>query len=281
MEFLDFCHSHGIVISSPPPVGVWKRYPTVDKPRRRNGAVKFMGDHAFIQNHAMDTEVSVWRGGDVTESQRRDFARIAAEAEAERIRMQRVAATNAASILKQCRFGKHQYLISKGYPEEEMNVLVKDGKHLLIIPMRVGQTLVGCQIIDEEGQKKFLYGQRTSGAEFCFDNKGLHILCEGYATALAIRLAMKALKRRYTVHVCFSAANMKKIASTLDKGLVVADNDKTGEQTAKDIGWPYWISDVEGEDANDCFKRVGMFRFSQSLLKSLNLFIPTYGATRF
>ena len=62
---------------------------------------------------------------------------------------------------------------------------------------------------------------------------------------------------------------------------MVADNDKTGEQTAKDIGWPYWISDVEGEDANDYFKRVGMFRFSQSLLKSLNLFIPTYGATRF
>ena len=89
MEFLDFCRSHGIVISSPPPVGVWKRYPTVDKPRRRNGAVKFMGDHAFIQNHAMDTEVSVWRGGDVTESQRRDFARIAAKAEAERIRIQR------------------------------------------------------------------------------------------------------------------------------------------------------------------------------------------------
>jgi putative DNA primase/helicase len=60
MNFLDFCAAHGIVINHAPPIGIWKRYPTTDHPKSRNGAVKFMGDHAFVQNHATDTEVSVW-----------------------------------------------------------------------------------------------------------------------------------------------------------------------------------------------------------------------------
>jgi len=61
MELINFCRAHGILIDSPPPIGVWRRYPTDDHPNKRNGAVKFMGDHAFVQNHALDVEVSVWQ----------------------------------------------------------------------------------------------------------------------------------------------------------------------------------------------------------------------------
>ena len=100
MEFLNFCRAHGIIIDSPPPIGIWKRFPTEDHPRKRNGAVKFMGDHAFVQNHAIDTEVSVWSGEGITESQKRDYARIANEAEKERMRMQLSAASTAASTDK-------------------------------------------------------------------------------------------------------------------------------------------------------------------------------------
>jgi putative DNA primase/helicase len=114
-----------------------------------------------------------------------------------------------------------------------------------------------------------LFGQRTSGAAFVFDNKGPNILCEGYATALSVRAVMKALKRRYTLHVCFSAGNMKKIAATLQGGFVVADNDqsRTGEKTAQEIGWPYWMPDDVGMDANDAHQRDGLFKFSQSIGK--------------
>jgi putative DNA primase/helicase len=133
--------------------------------------------------------------------------------------------------------------------------------------MRVDGSLVGCQTITPEGEKKFLFGQRTSGAAFTFDNKGPHILCEGYATALSIRAALKAMKRRYTLHVCFSAGNMLKVAETLSQGYVVADNDesKTGENTAKKIGWPFWMSDVVGEDFNDTQRRLGIFKSAVSL----------------
>lgn len=278
MDFISFCQDRGIIIQAPPPIGVWRRFPTTDHPKKRNGAVKFMGDYAFVQNHALDTEVSVWKG-EASAIERADYRVLAEKAEYERQRMQHDAATKAAAILKSCMFGTHPYLKSKGFEEEHGNIYIHDGQLMLVIPMRVGQRLVGCQIIDPEGTKKFLYGQTSSGAEFVFNNKGHHILCEGYATALSVRAALKQLKRRYTLHVCFSAGNMKKIAATLQSGLVIADNDQsgTGERTAKEIGWPYWMSDQTGEDANDAHQRLGLFKFSMSLMQSLNQLAPIYG----
>ena len=60
-DFLTFCRDLGIRIDSLPPVGVWKRYPTDDKPRKRNGAVKYFGSYGFVQNHALMTEPAVWQ----------------------------------------------------------------------------------------------------------------------------------------------------------------------------------------------------------------------------
>jgi len=280
MDFLNFCAAHGIIINYTPPLGVWKRYATTDHPKKRNGAVKFMGDHAFVQNHATDTEVSIWKAEGSTEGQRRNFQDLANRAEQERRKMQGEAANKAAHILNQCINAKHDYLKAKGFENETGCVWAHEGQQFLVIPMRVGSHLVGCQIIDRDGKKKFLYGQRTSNAEFCFDNKGPHILCEGYATALSLRLAMKSLKLRYTIHVCFSAGNMKKVASTIDTGYVIADNDesKTGENAAKEIGWPYWMSEQVGEDANDTHQRLGLFRFGQSVAKLLNARTAVYGS---
>jgi len=268
MHLLDFCRLHGVIVDHMPPIGTWKRYPTHDKPTHRNGAVKYMGTHAFIQNHATMTEIEVWHAeGDSAMDPNK--ARKLVEAAHRDIRdKQDKAAQKAAHILHQCQIGYHPYLKSKGFEEEQGNIWKHemDGL-LLVIPMRVGHRLVGCQIINEEGGKKFLFGQRTSGAAFVFDNHGPNILCEGYATALSVKTAMKALKRRYTLYACFSAGNMKKVAETLPRGFVVADNDasRTGQNTAEQIGWPYWMPDTEGMDANDVHQRDGLFKFSQSL----------------
>lgn len=273
MDFITCCKLHGILIDSLPRMGVWRRYPTEDHPHKRNGAVKFMGDHGFIQNHATETEVSVWKPDTPQDFDRAKLMRDVKAAEERTLRMQRDAAGKAAWILDQCRFGKHDYFKSKGFEDEEANVWVHDGHHILVIPMRIDGRLVGCQLIDQHGVKKFLLGQKTSGAEFVFDNKGTHILCEGYATALSVRMALKSLKKRYTLHVCFSASNMVKIAAALDGGFIIADNDEsgTGERVAKQIGWQYWMSDKVGEDANDAHQRLGLFRFSQSLTRSIRI----------
>ena len=273
MHFLDFCRAHGVIIDREPPIGVWKRYPTEDHRTKRNGAVCFMGTHGHVQNWATMTEPDTWHA-DGDSAMDPNKARKLVEAAHRDIReKQEKAAQKAAYILHQCQIGYHPYLEKKGFKEEQGNIWKKDDELLLVIPMRVGHRLVGCQLIDESGDKKFLSGQRTSGAAYVFDNKGVNILCEGYATALSVRMALKSLKKRYTIHVCFSAGNMVKVAGALGGGFVVADNDEsgTGERVAKQIGWSYWISDRVGEDANDTHQRLGLFRFSQSLTQSIRV----------
>lgn len=271
MDFIDFARGHGIIINELPPVGVWKRYPTEDHPRKRNGAVKYLGTHGFCQNHALSTVVSLWKAESTNSINMRAIIIDQAKAEQQRKKLATAAVSKAVAMLNASGNRRHPYLTEKGFPDEQGIVLDIDNQPVLLIPMRCGGSLVGLQQIWPDGTKKFLYGQRTTGAVFKFDNKGLNVLCEGYATALSIRAALKQLKVRYTIHVCFSAGNMVRVADMLPPGLVVADNDVsgTGQAAAASIGWPTWISDREGEDANDHHRRVGLFAFSQSLQQSM------------
>jgi putative DNA primase/helicase len=274
MDFIQFARSHGIIIDAHPPLGVWKRFPTEDHPRSRNGAVKYMGDVGFVQNHATSTVVSIWKpDSPVTAEDKKISVAAIRQADDQRRKQQQVAIQRAIGMLNGSGFSTHPYLEKKGFADEQGNVLWIEGKPVLLIPMRVAGSLVGLQQIDADGGKKFLYGQRTSGATFTFDNKGVNIVCEGYATALSVRAAMKQMKQRYTLHVCFSAGNMIKVASGLESGIVIADNDAsgTGQEAAQKIGWPTWMSDRTGEDANDFHMRVGMFAFTQSLTHTINV----------
>lgn len=272
MDFIEFARSHGIIIHDLPPLGVWRRYPTEDHPRSKNGAVKFMGEVGFVQNHATSTVVSIWKpDSPITAKVKSTYLASIRSAEDEQRKKQHQAMQRAVGMLNGSGLSTHPYLEAKGFPDEQGNVLWQDGKPVLLIPMRVGGNLVGLQQIDEDGGKKFLYGQRTSNAVFTFDNKGMNVLCEGYATALSVRLAFKQMKQRYTLHVCFSAGNMAKVAAGLEPGLLIADNDAsgTGQRVAEESGWKYWLSDRVGEDANDFHQRVGLFQFTQSLTRSM------------
>lgn len=269
MDFLTFAQAHGILIPHLPPVGLWRRYPTADHPKSRNGAVKWMGDVGFVQNHATMLDVAVWRPEKPIRIDQNALRRDVERAERETLARQAEAVRKAAWILDQCQFASHPYLRRKGFDDEPGQVWMRDGEPILVVPMRVGANLAGVQLIDEAGDKKFLSGQRTSEAEFVWNNKGPHILCEGYATSLSIRWILKNLKKRYTIHVCFSAGNMKKVAAKLAGGYVVADRDRsgTGERVAQEIGWPYYLP-PEG-DFNDHHQSVGIFRAGQDLTQAL------------
>ncbi len=264
MNFLDFCRLHGLIIYDYPPAGVWRRYPTEDHPKKRNGAVKYMGDHAFVQNHATETTVSVWQSDKPADLQTQAIRRQnAGKTQAD----QEEAARKAAWIISKSVLHEHEYLIRKGFPDVKGLVWQTDTAVLLVVPMKIGNRLVGCQLISADGQKKFLSGQRTSDAEFVMDARGPHILVEGYVTGLAVRMICEALRMPYRIHVCFSAGNLAKVAAKLPAGTVIADNDEsgTGERVAKETGWPYWISEVVGEDAHDAWMRMGTFRLSQAM----------------
>lgn len=271
MEFLDFCKVHGVLIDYLPPAGRWKRYPTEDKPKSRNGAVKWMGDVGFVQNHATMLDVAVWFP-DRERAAQIDHAAIAARAAEGELLVQegrRKAAAKAVQVVSECQMGRHPYFERKGFPEES-GMIWTDGR--LVIPMRVGRDLVGLQVIDGDGEKKFLPGQRTSDAAFVMgDARQRPIFCEGYATGLSLRLALAACKMRACIVVCFSAHNVPKMAALMPGGVVVADNDAsgTGERVARATGLPWWMPPDVGNDANDSHQNRGIFFLSMQLKRLL------------
>jgi len=265
MRFEDFARSHGLIINNVVPFK-WVATPTDDHPHKRNGRYKFMGDVGWVQNWATMDKPSMWRnnGNYATTPQ---FLKLRDQEDQKRTALADRACAKAGWIMHQTEVMHHPYLLKKGFPDEKMPV--HDGK--LVVAMRKDGKIVGCQLINDEGDKKFLYGQQTKGATFTFDAKGVPIFCEGLATGLSIQAVMRANKMRYTIHVCFSAGNLKEVARLIPNGIVVADNDPSGvgERIAKETGKPYWISDTIGHDFNDDYVAHGLFRMSQSLKKVL------------
>jgi len=269
MRFEDFARIHGLIIDHIIP-HKQMRTSTEDHPRKQNGSYKFLGDVGFVMNWATMEEPAVW----FPDKEARATIDVKKSRDAsvkERQALADKASAKAGWILHQCKEEKHPYLASKGFPDELGNVWTKNNERILVIPMRIDKRLIGCQLINSEGVKKFLYGQTTKGATLTMNAKGLPILCEGYATALSVREAMIANNIKYSIHICFSASNMKFIAGKFPYCLIIADNDHShvGETTARKTGKPYWLSPAVSEDFNDFHKRVGLFEASQSLKKKL------------
>jgi len=267
MRFDDFARMHGLIVKDLIP-NRWVATGTQDHPRSQNGRYKFLGSIGWVQNWATMTSPQTWKDGNGSLV---DIKEIIAKDNKERNKVQAEAAEKARWILGETIRTTHPYLAKKGFPDEAGNVWIKDGKKILVVPMFISNRLVGLQLIDEEGTKKFLYGQRTKGASFIMDAKGFPILCEGYATALSIRAIMNALKMPYRIIVCFSAGNLQEVAGTVLGGCIVADNDssETGQRAALKTGKPYWLSDASDEDFNDYHLRVGLFHASSSFRKYL------------
>lgn len=163
---------------------------------------------------------------------------------------------------------QHAYLDSKGWSDTGLVWYPSEGVNLLVIPMRIGGVLAGCQLIDRDGNKKFLKGQRTNGAEYVFGARGIDVWCEGYATARSISECLTMAGLPAQVHACFSAGNMQRMAKT---GVVVADNDAslTGERAAQATGLPSWMPEQVGTDFNDYHIEVGTFAAGMKLRKFL------------
>lgn len=263
MNFERFAEMHGLIIH-----GLthdkWVRVSTTSHPHKKNGAYIFSGDSGAVQNWAIHEKPVAWRDNDNTKPDPM-WREKKVKADASRAEKQAQASRKAGWILNNAVKTTHPYLAKKGFPEDKGYVW----NDLLVIPMRIEGNLVGCQLIDKDGNKKFLSGQVTKGASAVFDNKGLDIICEGYATALSIRRVMKFLRKRYTIHVAFSAGNIATIAKSIKKCVVVADHDPIGIKTAKATGRKYWVSDMEGEDFNDMEMRVGTEQASLSLSSRL------------
>ena len=207
------------------------------------------------------------------QARKRDQAERLTQEGMERERLAQAAARKAGWILHQTVQEQHAYLHSKGWAEAKGAVWwAGEDQNLLCIPMRVGEALVGVQMIDRTGGKRYLSGQRTSGAEYLIANNGRGAedwFCEGYATGLSLRDCLHALRMRYRIHITFSAGNLVEVAARHAGGYVIADNDDsgTGERVAIQTGFPYYLP--EAGDFNDQHKKDGTLRASQNLRKWL------------
>jgi putative DNA primase/helicase len=273
MNFESFAEQHGLIIDNIVH-DRWTRVPTKDKPHSKNGAYIWDGRSGAIQNWAIHEKPVTFKGKEefrITESEWRNKK---AKSEADRKLKNNRAIKTAKDLLDNATKKSHPYMAKKGFPDFKVPVFTMglvfpelakyDG--CMLLPMRIGDKLVGCQTISQDGTKKFLYGQITKGAELVIDNKGRHILCEGYATAMSVRRALQSVKKRYTIHVCFSAANIIQMAQLYNTCMIVADNDDTGLRTAKKTGRSFWLSPVAGEDFNDFELRVGADVAGKSLI---------------
>jgi len=272
MDFAQFAHNHGLIINSLIQ-GKIIRCATASKPRSRNGAYFFADDYGFVQDWQYHESPIIWKSGKVQDTP--EFRQKVKESQKkyyqDRAKMNADAANKAKWILGQCHLSTCAYLNNKGFPDVPGNIWDKDDdSSVLVIPMRKDNNIVGCQLIDESGNKKFLKGQSTKGAYFQMGGGSESFLVEGYASGLSLQKILTMVRVSHTIIVAFSANNIKQLSSSI-RGFIVADNDEsgTGERIAAESGLCWWMPPIVGMDINDYHMANGTFKVSQELKKVL------------
>lgn len=271
MQFRDFAAAHGLLIRDLMDDGRIHRCPTLDHPKKRNGAYKYLGEWGWVQDWAASDTAQLWFADEKNEvvkaRARADMAAVMREEQ----RRRQVAAQKAAEIIRKCDTGSHPYLDGKGFPNE-VGLIDFDGR--LVVPMR-SVSAYACvqslQWIDADGNKKFLTGGAAKGGVMVLGQGKEAWLCEGYATGLSVRAALKTLYRSARVVVCFSAGNLAHVAGCLSgPRFIVADNDAslTGQRTAEQTGLRWCMPPAVGQDANDMHRQNGLLALG-SLLRGL------------
>ncbi|HEU4682957.1 MAG TPA: hypothetical protein VFS39_00460 [Nitrospira sp.] len=285
------CASVGILPPKSWREGRWCKADTLSG-KNGKGDGRVMVEEGRVTVHNWQTGVSrtVWLNEDPSPVERRQMA----EKRREDDRKARERAAEAARIAKRlvdaAALGTHPYLARKGFPAEKALVLdaktIREiageyliaGERAIIIPARIGNTLSSAQLIFEDGTKKFLSGGRVDGTCHRIANGQTTWLCEGFASGLSLRAALKGLKRTDTILCCFSASNVATIARQAEGSLIVTDHDKpiehfgglgTGEHYARLSGRPYVMPPTLGQDVNDMHMSEGIFAVQKMLARFL------------
>lgn len=256
MTLIDAMHSACAAVGIEPPrrtkVGQWVQTPVIGK-GRSNGSGRVMvnsdGKTGVAWNHVTGCHM---RFSEVGTADNTNVPPPKRDMEAERRQAEEHAevARICERIVKACEPGPHPYLVGKGFPDEaglvieDLRPLIPDhplGRDIiyrlpegagpwLIIPGRIGQQITTVQIIGPDGAKKNIYRGKMTGAAHRIATGRETWVCEGIATALTVRAALRLLGRSATVYSAFSAANVAKVAQRHEGSIIAADHDKPLEQ---------------------------------------------------
>jgi putative DNA primase/helicase len=265
----------------------WVKADTTGKNGKGDGRIICDDERVTCVNWQTGDKATVWLKQERTVEDKRRYAQQRVkDREHERARAER-AADIAHELIAAAQPGQHPYLARKGFASERPLVvhadavrriggdyLVPEGAHTaIVVPARINQKTTSVQLIWTDGTKKFLYGGDMGGAAHRIASGRDTWLCEGYATGLSLRAALKGLNRRDTILVCFSASNIAKVAqSTLGRRWIAADHDAppaakpeqfggvgAGEFYALKASAPFVMPPAVGMDINDMHQASGIF----------------------
>ena len=234
-------------------------------------------------NHSTGLHQRFWVGGssEAPPPVQRD-----PEADRRRAQEQREVEAACLRIVKACDQTQHPYLARKGFAEE-IGLVIADPRPLLprgslgeamaaalpngdgpllVVPGRIGQRLTTMQFITPDGAKKNILRGQMGGAFHRIATGRETWVCEGIATALSVRAALRLLGRSATVLSAFSASNVAKVAEGIPGALIAADHDKpipdfgglgTGEFYARRTGRKWAMPPAMG-DFNDMHQADGL-----------------------
>lgn len=292
MTLTDAMHAACQAVGIEPPrrtkLGEWVKSPVIGK-GRGNGSGRVMintdGKTGVAWNHVSGQHMRFSEAGtsdaESIPPPKRDREAERREAE-ERSEVARI----CQRIVKACQPMQHPYLEAKGFPDElglvieDLRPLIPDhqlGRDIafrlpdgagpwLIVPGRIAQQITTVQIIAPDGVKKNIYRGTMKGAAHRIATGSETWVCEGIATALTVRAALRLLGRSATVLSAFSAANVAKVAGRIEGSIIAADHDRpleqlhgkgTGEYYAAQSGRVWTQPEVLG-DFNDQHQRDGL-----------------------
>ena len=246
---LDACRAVGIEPPRKIEQGRWCASPVIGKSRGNTSGRVMINDDGrtgVAWNHATGQHLRFWVGGsdDVPPPVQRD-----PEAERAREMERREVVATCGRILAACEVAPHPYLARKGFSDERGLVIAdprpllprgKIGENMayalpagdgpfLVIPGRIGNAVTTVQFITPDGEKKNIRGGQMGGASHRIASGRETWVCEGIATALSVRAALRLLGRSATVLCAFAAANVGKVAERIPGAIIAADHDKPVE----------------------------------------------------
>lgn len=219
-------------------------------------------------------------------TRRQNAAQLTAKTQQDEEKAKRKACTRAASILRDCIKGHTPYLASKHLQDwlaDTNQTLIREARHnfppgSLVIPLTdENDQLVNVQLIDSQGEKRYLAGGQKAGA-FHRLTGGLQVaICEGYATGVSVHLATGA-----TVYCAMDASNLQAVAEIAQRRegngpiLIAGDNDLNidgnpgqakAQQAAAVIGGLVSLPHEAG-DWNDYYQAHGLLDTKKAIMTS-------------
>lgn len=284
------CADVGILPPRRTAFGKWLNTDTLAGKKGKGDGRLIVNEHyvtAWNWQTGLKSTVSLRDGLSATE--KRAVARSVERAKEKAARDAEKAARAAMRLIDAAQPSTHPYLVSKGFRDEDALVVqawaVKEivggyiappnARSAILIPARRAGTVTSAQLIWEDGAKKFLFGGEIGGACHRIASGVDTWLCEGFATGLSIRAALRGLRVKATILCCFSASNIAAVARQVNgRVFIAADNDKslpqfdgigTGEHWARSTGLPYGMPPETGTDFNDMHQRDGIFAVQRAL----------------